>query len=196
MSQPYGQQPQGGYNQGPGHGQQQPPAGYGQPGPGGPGYGGGMPPAPAEYTAGPIARPGGVTAAAVLAFVQAGITLICTVFALVIFGAVSSAVDETESQFGVTIDEGMLALGWIVAIAGVVGAGLLIWAGVKTMSGTAGKLMIIAAGLQILLCIVWFAALGGGIISIILLVMPVISLSLALTGPAKQYEASKRGQIA
>lgn len=196
MSQPYGQQPQGGYNQGPGYGQQQPPAGYGQPGPGGPGYGGAMPPAPAEYTGGPIARPGGVTAAAVLAFVQSGITLICTVFALIIFGAVSSAADEAESQFGVTIDKGMLALGWIVAIAGVVGAGLLIWAGVKTMSGTAGQLMIIAAGLQILLCIVWFAALGGGIISIILLVMPVISLSLVLTGAAKQYEASKRGQLA
>jgi len=177
MSQPYGQQPPGDYNQGQ------------------PGYGA-MPPAPPEYTAGPIGRPGGVTAAAVLAFVQAGITLICTIFALIVFGAVSSAVGDTESQFGVKIDKGLLALGWIVAIVGLIGAGLLIWAGVKTMAGTAGPLMMIAAGLQIVLCIVWLAALGGGIISILLIVMPIISLSLVLTGAAKQYEASKRGQLA
>ncbi|MFL6123019.1 hypothetical protein [Actinophytocola sp.] len=173
MSQPYGQQPAGDFNEGQ--------SGYGA-----------MPPAPPEHSSGPVTRPGGVTAAAVLAFVQAGITLICTIFALVIFGAVSSQVGETEAKFGVKVDKGLLALGWIVAIAGLVGAGLLIWAGIKTLSGTAGKLMVIAAGLQIVLCIVWLAALGGGIIAILLVVMPIISLALVLTGPAKQFEASRR----
>ena len=177
MSQPYGQQPPGEYNQGQ------------------PGYGA-MPPAPPEYTAGPVGRPGGVTAAAVLAFVQAGITLICTIFALIIFGALSSAAGDSESKYGITIDKGLLAVGWIVAIVGLIGAGLLIWAGIRTLSGTAGQLMVIAAGLQIVLCIVWLAALGGGLIAILLIVMPIISLSLVLTGAAKQYEASKRGQLA
>jgi hypothetical protein len=187
MSQPYGQQPYG----------QQPQGNYG-PGPGnpGPGYGGGMPPAPPEYSAGPVTRPGTVTTAAVLGFVQAGLTLICTIFVVIILGAAQAVTNESESQFGVEIDQGMLTIGWIVAIAGVVGAGLLIWASVKTLGGTAGQLMVIAAALQLVLCIVWLAALGGGIVAVILAVMPIISLVMVLGGPAKQYEASKRGQLA
>jgi hypothetical protein len=169
MSQPYGQQP-GDFNQAEG-------------------YGGGMPPAPPEYTSGPVARPGTVTAAAVLAFVQAGLTLICTIFVMVILGAVTDA--SNDSLAGFEIDSGMLALMWVVAIAGLVGAGLLIWAGVKSMSGTAGNLMLIATGLQIVLCIVWLVQ--GAPIALVFAVMPVISLVLALGGPAKQYEASKRG---
>lgn len=197
MSQPYGQQPQGGgYNQGPGYGQQQPP-GYGQPGPGGPGgYGGGMPPAPPEYSSGPIPRPGTVTAAAVLAFVQAGITLICSIILIIGLAAVSSADGDTIGGYQFDIDQGALAFPWIVTIAGLLGGGLLIWAGVKTMSGTAGMLLVIANALQILLCIVWLAAFDGSVVSIALAVMPVISLVMSLGGPAKQYEASKKGQLA
>lgn len=198
MSQPYGQQPPqgGGYNQGPGYGQQQPPAGYGQPGPGGPGYGGGMPPAPPEYTSGPMARPGTVTTAAVLAFVQAGITLICSIILVIGLAAVSSADGDEIGGYQFDIDQGALAFPWIVTIAGLIGGGLLIWGGAKTLGGTAGMLLVIANALQILLCIVWLAAFGGGVVSIILAVMPVISLVMSLGGPAKQYEASKRGQLA
>jgi hypothetical protein len=187
MSQPYGQQPG---NQGYG---QQPPPGYGQQPQ--PGYGS-MPAAPPEYTGGPIQRPGTVTTAAVLSFVQGGISLICTVIAMIIFAAVSSLADDAESSYAIDIDEGMLAIGWIVAVAGVIGAGLLIWAGVKALSGTAGQLMLIASAVQIVLCIVWLALLGGGIIAVLLAVMPIIALVMYLGGPAKQFEASKRGGLA
>src|SRR6266536_1676155 len=114
MSQPYGQQP-GDYNQG-----QQP--GYGA-----------MPPAPPEYTGGPIPRPG--------------------------------AVSDAESIGGVDVDEGMLAVLWILAIVGLAGGGLLIWGGAKALSGTAGQLLVIAAALQIVLCIIWLAGFNGGIVS-------------------------------
>ena len=111
MTQPYGQQPDpaGGYPQSGGYRRargtrrlratprgrravtrstagrlqqgypQSPPGGY----PPAPGYGEGMPPAPPEYGQGPMRRPGAVTAAAVLAFVQAGITTIPAVMQLV-----------------------------------------------------------------------------------------------------------------
>ena len=171
MSQPYGQQP-GDFNQG---------------------YGG-MPPAPAEYSSGPITRPGTVTTAAVLAFVQAGITLVCTVILMIGLGALSGAVGDAESIGGIDVDEGMLAVLWILALAGLAGGGLLIWGGVKAMSGTAGQLLIIAAGVEILLCIVWLAAFQGGIVSILLVVMPIITLVMSLGGPAKQYEASRSGR--
>lgn len=176
MSQPYGQQP-GDANQG-----------YGNQG----GYGA-MPPAPPEYSSGPITRPGPVTAAAVLAFVQAGITLICTVILMIGLGALAGAVDEAESIGGVDVNEGALAGLWVLTIVGLIGSGLLIWGGVKALSGTAGQILIIAAGLQILLCIVWLAAFQGGIVSILLVVMPIITLVMSLGGPAKQFEASRRG---
>lgn len=171
MSQPYGQQP-GDANQG-----------YGA-----------MPPAPPEYSSGPIARPGTVTTAAVLAFVQAGITLICTVLVMIGLGALAGATDDQGTIGGIDVDEGALAALWIVSIAGLVGAGLLIWGGVKAMSGTAGQLLVIAAGLQILLCIVWLAAFDGGIVAILLVVMPIITLVMSLGGPAKQFEASRSGR--
>lgn len=174
MSQPYGQQP-GDYNQ--------PGQGYG-----------GMPPAPPEYTGGPVARPGTVTTAAVLAFVQAGITLICSIILVIGLAAVSGAVDDAGSIGGIDVDEGMLAVAWILTIAGLVGAGLLIWGGVKTLSGTAGQMMVIACALQLLLCIVWLAALGGGIVAILLAVMPIIALVMVMQAPAKQFEASRRGR--
>ena len=170
MSQPYGQQP-GDANQG----------------------FGGMPPAPAEYSSGPVTRPGPVTAAAVLAFVQAGITLICTVILMIGLGALAGAVDDAESIGGVDVNEGALAGLWVLTIVGLIGSGLLIWGGVKALSGTAGQLLIIAAGLQILLCVVWLAAFQGGIVSILLVVMPIITLVMSLGGPAKQFEASRRG---
>lgn len=169
MSQPYGQQP-GDANQG-----------YGA-----------MPPAPAEYSSGPVTRPGTVTAAAVLAFVQAGLTLICSVIVMIGLGALAGATDDEGTIGGIDVNEGALAGLWVLSIVGLAGAGLLIWGGIKALSGTAGQILIIAAGLQILLCIVWLAAFQGGIVSIVLAVMPIIILVMSLGGPAKQYEASRR----
>jgi hypothetical protein len=177
MSQPYGQQQPGDFNQG-----------YGNQG----GYGG-MPPAPQEYSSGPIPRPGTVTAAAVLAFVQAGVTLICEIILMIGLAAISSATDDEGTISGIPVNEGALAGVWVVTIIGIIGAGLLVWAGVKALSGTAGMLLVIAAGVQILLCVVWLAAFEGGVVSVLLAVMPIITLVLSLGGPAKQFEASRRG---
>jgi hypothetical protein len=171
MSQPYGQQP-GDANQG-----------YGS-----------MPAAPAEYSSGPITRPGTVTAAAVLSFVQAGITLICTIILMIGLGAITAASND-ETIAGLDVDGGMLALLWVAAIVALAGAGLLIWAGIKALSGTSGNLMLIANGLQIALCVFWLTQ-NGGIIAILLAVMPIIALVMMLGGPAKQFEASKRGTAA
>lgn len=170
MSQPYGQQP-GDFNQG----------------------AGAMPPAPAEYSSGPVTRPGTVTAAAVLDFVQAGITLISSILMMTVLGAVTSAAND-ETLAGVEVDEGMLALFWGLTVVGIIGAGLLIWAGVKALGGTAGNLMLIANGLQIVLCIVWLVV--GATIAVGFVIMPIIALVLAMQAPAKQFEASRSGRAA
>jgi hypothetical protein len=172
MSQPYGQQPPGNFNQGQ------------------PGYGA-MPPAPPEYTGGPVARPGSVTAAAVLGFVQAGLTIISTIILLIGLAAVQDVVNDAETINGVDVGGGGLAMLWIAGFVGLIGAGLLIWGAVKALGGTAGNLLVIAAALQIVLCVFWLIE-GAGIIPILLIVMPIIALVMSLGSAAKQYEASKK----
>jgi len=207
MTQPYGQQP-GGNHPGSG-GFQQPGGNYPdsggmqQPGSGGmpqapqaPGYQqgyGSMPQAPQEYTGGPMARPGVVTAAAVLAFVQAGITTITSI--LVWLGVQN-------------LEGGDAALQAAVALAQTVGVVLLIMGGVQIMSGKSRTMLIVGAGLEIVISLVWIIQVAvvdtagvdllenikTGIIAIALAfaIMPAISLVLGLGGAATQYVQSKR----
>jgi hypothetical protein len=227
MTQPYGQQPgpygqqpsggypqqSGGYPQTPGQGQpaqgypQSPP--YGQPAQGypqsppqgfpqAPGYGAGMPPAPAEYSAGPIPRPGTVTAAAVLAYVQAGITLIPTV--IMFGGAVSSDTSGAAAD---------AAFGWILLLAQFVGAALLIVGGVQIMGGKSRTMLLAGAGLEIAVSLMWIIRIamvdsggidlidqGKGVIigfAIFFAIMPAISLIMSLGANTTQFLQSRRG---
>ena len=210
----YPQQPSGGYPQTPGQGQpaqgypQSPP--YGQPAQGYPqsppqgypqaqGYGASMPPAPAEYSGGPIPRPGTVTAAAVLGYVQAGITLIPTV--LMFGGAVSS--DSGGAA-------GDVAFGWILVLAQLAGAALLIAGGVQIMGGKGRTLLVVGAGLELAISLLWIiriAAIDSGGIDIIdqgkgviigfaifFAIMPAISLIMSLGANTTQFLQSRRGQ--
>ena len=216
MTQPYGQQPggnpgSGGYQQPgtPGGGFQQPggynpgSGGFQQPGSGGfpqapqapayqQGYGG-MPQAPQEYSGGPIARPGVVTAAAVLAFVQAGITTITTI--LVWLGVRN-------------LEGGDAALQAVIATAQTIGVVLLIMGGVQIMSGKNRVLLLAGAALEIVISLAWIVQVAvvdtagidmlqdikAGVIAIALLfaIMPAISLVLAMGGSATQYVNSRK----
>lgn len=202
MTQPYGQQQPGGNYPGSG--------GFQQPGSGGfpqapqapqapqgqpyqQGYGG-MPQAPQEYN-GPMARPGVVTAASVLAYVQAGITTITTI--LVWIGVGSQA------------NSGDTAFQAVLALAQTIGIVLLIWGAVQAMGGKGRTILLAGAALEIVISLAWvirFAALDtggidfienakGGIIFIAILfaVMPIIALILMMGQQATQYTASRRG---
>ena len=177
MSQPYGQQPPGNFNQGQGQG---------------PAYGA-MPAAPQEASSGPIARPGGVTAAAVLAFVQAGITAIPGVMAV----AGSANVGGGDGE------------GWASTIAILVGVALLIVGGVQLMGGKNRNILLIACGLELLISLYFIIRIGtidsqgveavdygkGVIIgfAVFFAIMPVISLVLSLGSSATQFLQSRRG---
>jgi hypothetical protein len=176
MSQPYGQQP-GDSNQA------------------GQGYGA-MPPAPQEYSSGPIARPGAATAAAVLAFVQAGITAVPGVLALI-----------GSSSFG-----GGNAESWISTIAILAGVALLIVGGVQLMGGKDRNMLVIACGLEIAISLYFIirtlsldtegiedASYGQGLLigfAVFFAVMPVIALVLSFGAPTTQYLQSRRGRTA
>lgn len=190
QSPPYGQPAQG-YPQSPPYGQpaqpyQQAPAGYGA-----------MPPAPPEYSSGPIPRPGTATTAAVLAFVQAGITLIPTVLFL-------AGLFETGGAAS-----GEAALGWAVVIFQLVGAVLLIVGGVQILGGKNRAMIAAGAAVELAVCVFWIirvAAIdsqgldvvnaGKGVIigfAIFFAIMPTISLVMALGGSTTQFLQSRRG---
>jgi hypothetical protein len=220
MTQPYGQQPNqggypqsGGYPQTPGQGQpqqgypQSPP--YGQPaqGPQSPAYGqpaqgypqapqapyGAMPSAPQEYSSGPIPRPGSATAAAVLAFVQAGITAVPGVLALI--GSSSFGGGDGES--------------WASTIAILLGVGLLIAGGVQMMGGKNRTLLVVACGLEIVISLYFIIRAltleTGGVegadyaqgfiigVAVFFAIMPAVALVMSLGASTTQFLQSRRG---
>jgi hypothetical protein len=193
MTQPYGQQPGG--NDPSSGGFQQPGGGFPQ-APQAPAYQqgyGGMPQAPQEYTGGPVSRPGTVTASAVLAFVQAGITAITTILVWV---GVSN------------LSGGELGFQAVLALGQTIGVVLLIWGGVQAMGGKGRTILLAGAGLQVALSLLWiirFAAIDTGgfdlaenikggiiVVAILFAVMPVISLVLVMGQQATQYVQSGR----
>ncbi|HEX6355020.1 hypothetical protein [Actinophytocola sp.] len=228
MTQPYGQQPgqqpgggypqSGGYPQGPGYpqtpGQGQPAQGYpqsppyGQPAQGypqNPAYGypqapayGAMPAAPPEYSSGPIGRPGAATAAAVLAFVQAGITAIPGIIQVVASAGGSD-----------TLDSSAVVEGLIVAVVELIGVALLIIGGVQLLGGKSRSMLIAGAALELVICVYYvirFAAIesagveaidvGKGVLigfAIFFAIMPTISLVLSVGASTTQFLQSRRG---
>lgn len=186
MTNPYGQPGQpGGYD--PQSGGFQQPGGYPQQAPGYP-----MAPHYGHHQQLPVEKPGSVTGAAVLGFIQAGITLITT--ALIFIGLLAAGSDG---------DGGELALGWLVALAQTAGIVLLIFGAVQLLSGTSRALYVTGAGIEIAVSLYYFirivAADSGGIgkledikaagsvIPIMFAVLPVIGLILALGSACTRY---------
>lgn len=222
MTQPYGQQPgnygqqpgtpPGGYPQAGGYQQPsyQPGGGYPQSGgfpqpgayqqgayPQAPGYvqgPGGLPQAPPEYGrgGGPVEKPGTVTGAAVLGYIQAGITLITT--GIIFFGLVST---------GGTVE------GWLIGLAQLAGIVLLIFGSVQLMSGTARTIYVAGAALEILISLYYLVRVlavdtggfeiaedvqgGLAVIAVFFAIMPAIGLILALGSGTSEYLRMRRG---
>lgn len=93
-----------------------------------------------------MARPGSVTAAATLGFLQA---LIATVAALgmMFFSWVADSGFWAERELGVGL--------WALCAVALVGAVLLVAGGVRLRNGTGRGLFLTAVVLQVLLCLFW-----------------------------------------
>lgn len=144
----------------------------------------------------PVQKPGAVTGAAVLAFIQAGITLITTgIIFFGLIGTASSDVDQTQ--------------GWIVAFAQLAGLVLLILGAVQLMSGSSRVVYLVAVILELAICgyylVTILSADAGGIsaledmkgaatvIPVVFAVMPLIGLILALGSGTSRFIQAKRG---
>lgn len=129
------------------------PPGSGPPGPPSAGW-----PAP-PYPVAPVApgRPGTVLAAAVLAFIAAGLLVIAALLLL----AASSAIAGMTSGMGVS-DGGLTVELAVDGVADLVGAGLLIAGGASAQSGrrSGRPLLLAGASLVVVLSIYWLARAG------------------------------------
>lgn len=188
-------QPAQGYEQGqPQYGQQQygqPQYGqtqqYGQPQYGQAQYGQSPYGAPA---AGP-SRPGSITAAAVLAFVQAGAVIIASITLLA--GSTSILAEDLgddANNIGTWIT--------ILAIIGLACGALLIAGGAKSFGGSLG-LLNAACAFSLVLSVVWLifsvtqgASFGQALVAPLLYaVLPAIALAFGLSGTAQTWARTK-----
>ena len=174
------------------------PNGYPQQGFPPPGYvGPGFPPGPyppgtnpfVGYSPGPSGapKPGVVTAAAVLAFVQAGF--------LVFGGLISFAGARVVADLSVAVDGSGLLI--TLGILALVAAGLLIAGGVSVQRRKPG-LLIVGSAVSLGLSLWWLVLLSEGSAAVttplVFAVLPIISLSLALSAPARSWYRSENGQ--
>jgi hypothetical protein len=161
-----------------------------------------MPAAPAEYSGGPIPRPGTATAAAVLAFVQAGITAIPGVLQLI-------------GAFGATGAEGSLVVETlIVSIVTLIGVGMLIAGAVQLLGGKGRTVLVIGAAIELAICVYYIITalmvssdadleavesaidVAKGVLvgfAIFFAIMPAVSLILSLGSTTTQFLQSRRG---
>jgi hypothetical protein len=148
----------------------------------------GYPPAPPiGYVMGP-STPGGVTAAAVLSYIQSGLVLIGAIVVLAV-----------GSLFG---DLGLSSLQTIITLFGVLNlilTGLFITAGVFVQTGRGRVLLYTAAGLNTAEAIFWlygYGKVGSNEIwvPLLYLAIPVVAAIVGSLGGVAAWEAMKKGQ--
>ncbi|MCW2704820.1 MAG: conserved rane protein of unknown function [Blastococcus sp.] len=188
---PYGYPPAYGYP---------PPHGY--PGYGYPGYGypGPWEPVPPR---GPR-RPGQVITSAVLAFVQAGVVLIASLYLWFFSSIVDLAAQRNPGVYSSARVNALAAEGTVMAVVQLVSVVLLVVAGVRALSArtrTAWLLTVGAHAVQIVLALYWAVrlitlmhetpgpdaqgALAG--FTIFFAVAPVVGLGLVSAGPGRRW---------
>jgi hypothetical protein len=136
------------------------------------------------------APPGTVKAAAVLAFIWGGLTIISSLISMAagsLFPDLGSACAEND-QSGLcafVADSGTMLV--IVGIALIATAGLVIWGAVVALNGTSAKLLVIAGGIQILVQIVWMIDTGSIAFGTVGVIVPLGIISLMLTSASKTW---------
>ena len=186
----------------PGHhqqGQYPAPAAYGQYPTATPEY-----PAPGQAYGAPVgsARPGMVTAAAVLAFVWGGLGILFGLLGLAAGSVLSSATsavcdDATLDRDTVTACNAAGGLGSfliIVTICTIVIAGLMIWGGVVALNGKNGQILVIACGIYAALAILSVIASSFGFTYLLGFVIPALIVVFLLNAQSKAWFKAKGGK--
>jgi hypothetical protein len=160
----------------------------GAPAPPPPGYPGSYPP---PWDTG---RPGGISAASVLAYINAGLLILAGLLLL----AGSSAVDSWNDAFG-SHDNHIAAELAVDGLVNLLSAGLQIAGGVMIADRSArGRILLtVGGGLCVAAGVYWLIrvhAASVAIWTIVFIALPVIGMSLAWTAPCTQWLRKEQAQ--
>ena len=151
--------------------------------------------------AGP-ARPGMVTAAAVLAFIWGGFGIFFGLIGLAFGSLLSSAGDaicndssldpQTADACNSVSGAGTFLI--IVTVGAMIVAGLMIWGGVVALNGKNGQILVIACGAYAALEILSIIISSFGFFYLLGFVIPVLIAVFMLNGQSRVWFRAKGGQ--
>lgn len=166
-------------------------------------FGGPTPyPGPGQYQSVAGARPGMVTAAAVLAFIWGGLGILFGLIGLAAGSVLSSASSvvcngstrdiETAAACDSVSGAGTFLI--IVTIGTIIIAGLMIWGGVVALNGKNGQILVIACGVYAALAILSVIASGFGFTYLLGFVIPVLIVVFLFNAQSKAWFRAKGGR--
>ena len=150
---------------------------------------------PESVPAGP-GRPGMVTAAAVLAFVWGGLTIISSLLSMAagsLFSSAGSACAENDQSGLCAFAAGSESLLIVIGSALIVAAGLVIWGGVAALSGKNGKVLVITSAIQVVIQVVWMIDTGSVAFGIVGVIVPIGIIVLMVSSASKGWFHAVRG---
>lgn len=135
-------------------------------------------------------RPGMVKAAAILAFIWGGLTIISSLISMtagkILAGAGSACAKNDQSGLcAFAADSGSILI--VIGIALIAAAGLVIWGGVAALNGTTAKVLVIASGIQIIIQIIWMIDTGSIAFGIVGVIVPLGIIVLMLNSASKTW---------
>jgi hypothetical protein len=150
------------------------------------------------------ARPGQVVTAAVLAFVQAGLVLIASLYVWFFASIIEFAATEGSPVYSPGAVDALATEGTVLAVVQLASAALLIAAGIRALSArtrAAWLLLVAATALQVLLALYWVVRLGmlldgaadagarGAFLAftVFFAAAPLVSLGLLLIGAGRRW---------
>jgi hypothetical protein len=148
-------------------------------------------------------RPGGVIAAAVLAFVQGAIVVIASIYVWFFASLADVALAGVEEGYSPAVVDALATEGTVLAIVQLLSAVLLIGAGVWALNAQAPgarRLLLGAHAVQVALALYWAvrltvlfddAAEGGPLLvfAAVFAAAPLVSIGMLFTAPARQWFA-------
>jgi len=148
------------------------------------------------------ARPGMVTAAAVLAFVWGGLGILfgtIGLFAGSLLSSTTSAVCDNTTLTSSTAAacnaaSGVSTLLIIITIGLIVIAGLMIWGGVVALSGKNGQILVIACGVYAALALVSVFSFGFEFTSLLGFVIPILILVFMFNSDTRNWFRARGGK--
>ncbi|MEO7125995.1 MAG: hypothetical protein ABI382_01215 [Nakamurella sp.] len=152
------------------------------------------PSAPAEYGPATPSRPGMVKAAAILAFIWGGLTIVSSLISMtagsLLAGAGSACAKNDQSGLcAFAADSGSMLI--VIGIALIAAAALMIWGGTVALNGTNAKVLVITSGIQIIIQIFWMINTGSIAFGIVGVIVPIGIIALMMNTASKNWFETK-----